>query len=465
MTNIYRHGGPATKSGGLRTGNAVIDKIASDAQPILAASKAMASLVPNLGMGAFGGNPAAGGSFLGGGSSNYAADIATVLRSLSLPLTLVGNWMSQIQTESGGSLTVVNRTDANALAGHPSVGLLQMIPGTFASYAGPYANMPPVVNMGGGPVSENPMAQIYAAIHYALSAYGPGMGSVIGHGHGYSGGTSGAAPGWAWVGEQGKELVRFHGGEPVISHGDSLRAGASVIRGFAKGTTHPGDWNKQIIWWEHQEHLEFAKLAASKTALNKLNKQIPAGVTKGIATANSLIEKEQDRIEGLTFIKPRNWQKSVAAANKIISSERSKITKLINTEPLKLRNAIAAASAQEAAALARIATLKADINTDRTLIDEWQDQYDIGTGAAAPAGKWVGSGKNPGEWFNAGGVFGRQPAAAAAHNEQSQTSLLSRIAAAAEAAPKRTGQHVSSALNGTAGAASVRSTYNTQVGY
>ncbi len=70
-----------------------------------------------------------------------------------------------------------------------SVGLLQLIPSTFAAYAGPYRNTPPLVNEGGGPVSENAMAQIYAAIHYAAIAYdGAAMASVIGHGHGYDSG-------------------------------------------------------------------------------------------------------------------------------------------------------------------------------------------------------------------------------------------------------------------------------------
>ena len=127
--------------------------------------------------------------YLGAGSANYAADITTVLKSLGLPLSLVANWLTQIQTESGGNLAAVNRTDSNAAAGHPSVGLLQLIPSTFAAYAGPYRNTPPLVNEGGGPVSENAMAQIYAAIHYAAIAYdGAAMASVIGHGHGYDSG-------------------------------------------------------------------------------------------------------------------------------------------------------------------------------------------------------------------------------------------------------------------------------------
>lgn len=124
--------------------------------------------------------------FLGAGSGNYAADIATVLSSMGLPLSLVPNWLRQIQTESGGNLNAVNLTDSNAQAGHPSVGLLQLIPGTFHAYAGPYVNTPPLVNYGGGTVSENAMAQIYAGIHYAAARYGgAAMASVIGQGHGY----------------------------------------------------------------------------------------------------------------------------------------------------------------------------------------------------------------------------------------------------------------------------------------
>lgn len=128
----------------------------------------------------------AASGFLGPGSGNYAADIQTVLKAMGLPLSLTANWLRQIQTESGGNLRAVNLTDSNAAAGHPSVGLLQLIPGTFAAYAGPYRNTPPLVNFGGGPVSEDPMAQIYAAIHYAAARYGgAAMGSVIGQGHGY----------------------------------------------------------------------------------------------------------------------------------------------------------------------------------------------------------------------------------------------------------------------------------------
>ena len=63
----------------------------------------------------------------------------------------------------------------------------------------------------------DPLANIAAAINY--SAHGRGFGSgagQMGSGHGYAEGTPGAAPGWAWVGERGPELVRFAGGEQVL---------------------------------------------------------------------------------------------------------------------------------------------------------------------------------------------------------------------------------------------------------
>ena len=165
---------------------------------------------------------ASSGAYLGAGSASYAADIQAVLKSMGLPLSLTGNWLRQIQTESGGNLRAVNLTDSNAAAGHPSVGLLQIIPGTFHRYAGPYVNTPPLVNYGGGTVSENPMAQIYAAIHYAAATYGgAAMGNVIGHGHGYDSG------GWLMP---GITMAVNNTGKPerVLSGNEELTATAPI---------------------------------------------------------------------------------------------------------------------------------------------------------------------------------------------------------------------------------------------
>jgi hypothetical protein len=50
-------------------------------------------------------------------------------------------------------------------------------------------------------------------------------------------GKSGARPGWAWVGEDGPELVKFGGGEEVMSAAQSLAAiGGGPSTGYAGGT-------------------------------------------------------------------------------------------------------------------------------------------------------------------------------------------------------------------------------------
>ena len=64
----------------------------------------------------------------------------------------------------------------------------------------------------------------------------PGVGVVgvphIDHvGGGHAAGTGFAAPGWAWVGEEGPELLKFAGGETVLPHGTSVEA----ARGYAAG--------------------------------------------------------------------------------------------------------------------------------------------------------------------------------------------------------------------------------------
>ncbi|MFP3453411.1 phage tail tape measure protein [Bacillus sp. SIMBA_154] len=63
--------------------------------------------------------------------------------------------------ESGGNPTVVNNWDSNAKAGHPSQGLMQFIPSTFAAHK----------EKGYGDI-RNPIHQIIAAINYLNSRYG-----------------------------------------------------------------------------------------------------------------------------------------------------------------------------------------------------------------------------------------------------------------------------------------------------
>ena len=101
-----------------------------------------------------------------------------------------------------------------------------VIRGTFQAYAGQFRNTGPFAYG----VSENPLANVYAALNYGKHGAGFGTGpGQIGSMHGYASGTVGAAPGWAWVGERGPELVRFLGGEQVTP-GDGLAGLAAELR-------------------------------------------------------------------------------------------------------------------------------------------------------------------------------------------------------------------------------------------
>jgi hypothetical protein len=115
----------------------------------------------------------------GGGTGAYRGLMATVLSMFGIP-QLLGTFMTQMNTESGGNPRAINLTDSNAAAGTPSKGLMQVIDPTFNAYAGPFRSRG----------IWDPLANIYAAVAYAVARYGASIGAVLGHGHGYRlGGT------------------------------------------------------------------------------------------------------------------------------------------------------------------------------------------------------------------------------------------------------------------------------------
>jgi len=178
---------------------------ASFAKASAAAGAAAATSLGSGGAGALAGGP---------GVRRWAPTVVQALKLAGLSPTLRDAVLYQMQTESGGNPTIVNKWDSNWKAGHPSVGLMQVIDSTFRTFAGRFRSTGPF-EYG---VSVNPLANIYAALKYAEASYGPGLRNAeggIGTGHGYAYGTGSAIPGWAWVGEGGPELLRFRGGEQV----------------------------------------------------------------------------------------------------------------------------------------------------------------------------------------------------------------------------------------------------------
>ncbi|TXS08226.1 hypothetical protein EAO71_37130, partial [Streptomyces sp. ms191] len=101
------------------------------------------------------GSAPAGGS----GGSGVQRWRGTVLQALGLvgqPAAYADITLRRMNQESGGNPNIVNRWDSNWIAGHPSVGLMQVIGPTFRAYAGKMAGVGPFAYG----VSTNPLANI-----------------------------------------------------------------------------------------------------------------------------------------------------------------------------------------------------------------------------------------------------------------------------------------------------------------
>jgi hypothetical protein len=97
--------------------------------------------------------------------------LPVVLQSLGMvgqPASLAQTVLRRMNQESGGNPTIVNRSDINWTRGTPSVGLMQVIGPTYRAYkdsrhdVGPYSYG----------TSVDPLANILASEHYAMSRYG-----------------------------------------------------------------------------------------------------------------------------------------------------------------------------------------------------------------------------------------------------------------------------------------------------
>lgn len=108
----------------------------------------------------FGGGSKSAGAPAGGAQLDQwiaaAIGLTGVGPTWSIPLhTLIGR-------ESGGDPKAINLTDSNAQAGHPSQGLMQTIPSTFAAYRDPRLSAD----------ITDPVANIVAGINYIKAVYG-----------------------------------------------------------------------------------------------------------------------------------------------------------------------------------------------------------------------------------------------------------------------------------------------------
>lgn len=247
-------------------------------------------------------------SFKGGKipTGQHRAIISQALAAAGVPPPgAVGQWLSGMNTlitrESAWNASAVNNWDSNAKAGHPSQGLTQTIPSTWA------AHVPASLKSRG---ILDPVGNVAASIRYIVSRYGNianvQQADASKAPKGYAKGGNPRAGELAWVGEMGPELVRFRGGEQVFNHRDSMRMWEGLgARGFAKGTTAakarkdiPGDltnFTKSLKGSAADISKAAKELAADLKAAGGSGKSLAAQVTKVSAKLQSMA-KQRDAI-------------------------------------------------------------------------------------------------------------------------------------------------------------------------
>ncbi len=159
-------------------------------------------------------------SFLGfGGGGGGGANKALAQKIFPWPQSMFPAFDYLETREAGYNLTARNPSSG-------AYGMAQFINGPSEYY-----------QYGGNP--NTPAGQLAAMFNYISQCYGNPLAAAA-HERAfnwYAKGTSGAAPGWAWVGERGPELVKFGGGETVVDTVSSRLSGfGRGLGGYAKGT-------------------------------------------------------------------------------------------------------------------------------------------------------------------------------------------------------------------------------------
>lgn len=136
-----------------------------------------------------------GGFFSQGTGANVGDWITQAMALTGVPFSWAGPLERRIAFESGGNPNAINLTDQNAMAGHPSIGLMQTIQSTFDSF-----------KMAGHDNIRNPVDNLVAAIRYIQSRYGSIM-AIDPPVQGYKEG--------AWNIERNK-FAQVHKGEMIV---------------------------------------------------------------------------------------------------------------------------------------------------------------------------------------------------------------------------------------------------------
>jgi hypothetical protein len=183
------------------------------------------------------GGPAAAGTPGAAGAAPAGANLDAWITAAESAAGVDASWTSGLKTligrESGGNPAAINLSDSNAMAGHPSQGLMQTIPGTFSAYHAP----------GTSESITDPVANIAAGIRYIQGRYG-GIGGVQQANpnmppKGYAAG--GPAGGVSGPGPNDTIPAMLAPGEHVLTSSDvNAMGGQQAVYNFRAGLQAPG---------------------------------------------------------------------------------------------------------------------------------------------------------------------------------------------------------------------------------
>lgn len=103
-----------------------------------------------------------------GDVESYRPVVVALLKAYGHPEAWVSNTLRRMNQESSGNPQAVNGYDVNAQNGTPSVGLMQVIGPTYASYKDPQFDKGPYMHG----VSIDPAGNISASMRYCMATYG-----------------------------------------------------------------------------------------------------------------------------------------------------------------------------------------------------------------------------------------------------------------------------------------------------
>ncbi|MEV7394351.1 phage tail tape measure protein [Streptomyces sp. NPDC091215] len=173
----------------------------------------------------------------------------------------------------------------------------------------------------GGDWKTNAGTQIKWGLGYIADRYGNPLNAystwLSRSPHWYAKGTGGAAPGLAWVGEKGPELVNFKGGEDVLSHPQSMafaKSNGIKLPGYASGTIENA---------ADRQHRARQKVEDAKDAVASAKRR-----RKGVAAAEKRLQAAEKELQAAN-ISLRNAQRS--AKNSIATTIATGLQKTLST--------------------------------------------------------------------------------------------------------------------------------------